>query len=133
MKYLSDPPPLRKKNPRKKALGKKGEDLASIYLTKHGYRIIERNFQKRYGELDIICVKDKTLIFVEVKTRIGHVFGKPEESVTPRKLAEVTQTAAYYKMLHPELPDSLRVDVVGIELDFDETCIYFNHIQNVTL
>ncbi len=133
MNYRSDPPPLRKKDPRKKALGKKGEDFASAYLSKHGYRLLERNFQKRYGELDIICVKDKTLIFVEVKTRVGHAFGRPEESVTPRKLAEVKQTALYYKMLHPELPDALRIDVIGIELDFDETLVYFNHIQNVTL
>lgn len=133
MKFQHDQSPPRKKDPRKKALGKKGENFASDYLRKHGYRVIDRNFQKRYGELDIICVKDKTLIFVEVKTRIGHTFGKPEEAVTPRKLTEIKQTAAYYKMLHPELPDSLRIDVIGIELDFDETLIYFNHIQNVTL
>ena len=122
-----------KLSPHKQRLGKIGEDLAVEYLRKHGYRILERNFKKRYGELDIITLSGKILVFVEVKTRIGREFGKPEEAVTPWKLREVIQTAHFYKMLHPELPESLRIDVIGIELDFDETLKYFNHIQNVTL
>lgn len=121
------------KNSHKKRLGKIGEDFASEYLLRHHYTIIERNFQKRYGELDIIAVKDNTLIFVEVKTRIGRKFGLPEESVTPRKLREVTQTAAYYKLLHPELPESMQIDVIAIELDTDETLKAFRHIENVTM
>lgn len=132
-RFTFDPPPPRKKDLRKKDLGKQGEDLACDYLQRHGYLIIERNFQKRYGELDIVALTDKTLVFIEVKTRVGHKFGKPEEAVTHRKLREVTQTAQYYKLIHPELPDSLRIDVIGIELDFDKTLKYFNHIQNVTL
>lgn len=124
------------RQPARQLLGKKGEDFAAQYLARHGYRILERNFKKRYGELDIVALhktsRYNVLVFVEVKTRIGHEFGKPEESVTPRKLAEVVQTAQYYKMLHPELPISMRVDVIGIEFDWDETLVYFNHIQNVT-
>ncbi len=117
----------------KQSLGKAGERLAEAYLVKKGYRILERNFKKRYGELDIIALHDKTLVFVEVKTRIGKEFGLPEESVTPWKLREVKQTALFYKSIHPELPESMRIDVIGIELTFDETLKYFNHIQNVTL
>ena len=113
-------------------LGKKGEDLAADYLKRHGFRIIGRNFKGRYGELDIIALEGKTLVFVEVKTRIGRTFGTPEEAVTPRKLAEVVQTAQYYKLLHAEFPESLRIDVIGIELEIDETIKYFNHIKNVT-
>lgn len=124
------------KSLRRQLLGKKGEQLAADYLNRHGYRIIERNFKARYGELDIIATElateQKTLVFIEVKTRIGRQFGLPEEAVTPRKLAEVVKTAQYYKLLHPELPESLRIDVIGIELDFDETLKYFNHIKNVT-
>ena len=131
-RFIFDPP-APNKNSHKKRLGKIGEDLASEYLTSHHYTIIERNFQKRYGELDIIAIKDKTLIFVEVKTRIGRKFGLPEESVTPRKLREVKQTALYYKLLHPELPDRMRIDVIAIELDIDETLKAFRHIENVTM
>ena len=52
-------------------LGKQGEDFAATYLAKHGFHIIARNFKARYGELDIIALEGKTLVFVEVKTRIG--------------------------------------------------------------
>ena len=117
----------------KKSLGKKGEDLACAYLQKNGYRILERNFQKHYGELDIVCLDGNTLVFVEVKTRVGSAFGKPEEAITPWKLREVVKTAQFYKMLHPKLPDSLRVDVIWIEFDFNYTLKYFNHLKNVTL
>ena len=50
----------------KQQLGKFGEDLAVSYLTSHGYRILQRNFKARYGELDIIAIHDNTLIFIEV-------------------------------------------------------------------
>lgn len=126
-------PPTHNKGTHKKRLGIIGENLACEYLANHRYAVIERNFQKRYGELDIIAVKDKTLIVVEVKTRIGRQFGLPEESVTPRKLHEVEQTALYYKLLHPELPDRMRIDVIAIELDIDESLKAFRHIENVTM
>lgn len=126
-------PPQHKKNLRKKRLGKIGEDLACEYLLQHKYTILDRNFQKRYGELDIVAVKDNTLVFVEVKTRIGREFGIPEEAVTPRKLAEVKQTAYYYTLLHPELYESMQIDVIAIELETDETLKAFRHIENVTM
>lgn len=114
-------------------LGKLGEDTAASYLTRQGYRIIQKNFKARYGEIDIICVKDDTLVFVEVKTRIGEEFGKPEEAVTPRKLREVVKTAHFFKLIHDELPESMRIDVIGIEFDDSDTPSYFNHIESVTL
>ncbi len=116
----------------KQQLGKTGETIASNYLQKKGYRIIDRNFKARYGELDIICIHKNTLVFVEVKTRIGTEFGLPEESVTPKKLREVIQTAQYYILSHAGLPESLRIDVIGIELDEDDKIVYFNHIESVT-
>lgn len=79
-----------------------------------------------------MALDGSTLVFIEVKTRVGHAFGKPEEAVTQRKLREVMLTAEFYISLHPELPASLRIDVIGIELDFDQTLTYFNHIRNVT-
>lgn len=119
---------------KRQLLGKRGETLAADYLLKHGYRILERNFKARYGELDIIALSGTVLVFIEVKTRIGRSFGTPEEAVTTRKLAEVKQTAQYYKLLHPETPSAMRIDVIGIELNPDksQTLKYFNHIENVT-
>jgi putative endonuclease len=116
----------------RQSLGKLGEQLAASYLQKHGYRIIERNFKARYGEIDIICTKDNTLIFVEVKTRIGEKFGKPEESVTARKLREIVKAVQYYKLTRDHLPEALRIDVMAIQLDDQNTVASFRHIQSVT-
>jgi len=126
-------PPQSKKGKYRQQLGRLGEELAVRYLESHDYRLVTRNFKARYGEIDLIALDKNILVFLEVKTRIGRKFGRPEEAITPRKLREVILTARYYKMLHPELPEAMRIDVIGIELDFDHTLKSFNHILNVTL
>lgn len=79
-----------------KQTGNRGEDLAVEYLQKKGYRIEERNFRTRFGELDIVCWDKETLVFVEVKTKIGHDFGEPEEMVNKSKLAQVQRMGEVY-------------------------------------
>lgn len=115
---------------RKITLGKKGEEIAARFLQKQGYRILERNFKKRYGEIDIVAQDQDTLVFVEVKTRFSHEFGPPEESVTPWKLRQIAKTGQFYKILHPELPDLLRIDVVAVELTADSQLKDIRLIQN---
>lgn len=104
--------------------GKLGEEAACKLLQKLGYKIIEKNFRTRYGEIDIIVCdssnKVDTLVFVEVKTRWNINYGYPEEAVTPRKLRLVTKAAQYYKLTHPNTPDLLRIDVVAIEVEDDK-------------
>ncbi len=101
---------------RKKLLGKRGEDLAVTFLKKQGYKILERNFQKGYGEIDIVAQEKDTLVFVEVKTRTSTEFGSPLEAITPWKLKALTRSCQFYKSLHPELPEGLRIDLVAISL-----------------
>jgi len=116
------------------SLGKKGEEIAVSYLAKKGFRIIERNFKARYGEVDIIAQDGEALVFVEVKTRIGTKYGMPKESVTPRKLKEVVKTAEYYATLHPGLSKSLRIDVVGVIVDpLTGEASSVEHIPNATM
>jgi putative endonuclease len=98
----------------KKLLGREGEDLAARYLIKQGYRILERNFSTRSGEIDLIALHDGVVVFVEVKTRTSDAFGAPELAVTPRKQQRMVKAAlAYikYKKLH-QVP--CRFDVVAI-------------------
>lgn len=114
-------------------LGKLGESIAAEYLFQRGFKIIEKNFHKRWGEIDLITLKDDTLIFVEVKTRMVDDRVSPEESMTPWKINSVKKSALYYKMLHPELPESLRIDFVGIVLERDFKALKINHIENITL
>ena len=113
-------------------LGRFGESLASSFLEQEGYIILVTNFKARYGEIDIIAQDHDVLVFIEVKTRIGEKFGKPEEAVVPRKLHEVIKTSQYYCMLHPELPQTLRIDLVAIALTDNKAVKYLKHIKNIT-
>lgn len=97
-------------------LGKAGEDFAVKLLLKEGYKILERNFRSHFGEVDIVALKDNTLIFAEVKTRYSNKFGSPLEAVTPFKIRKLSKTAQYYSLLHPEYPKKLLIQVVGLTL-----------------
>ena len=98
-----------------------GEDKACEYLKKLGFKIIERNFRKGYGEIDIVAIdqseKEKVLVFVEVKTRTSNSYGSPLEAITYWKLKSLIRTAQYYKMTHRNLPDALRIDAVSVLLN----------------
>lgn len=110
--------------------GRLGEAIAAKFLVKAGYKILEKNFHSRVGEIDIIALANQTLVFVEVKTRWSKRFGEAVEAVTFWKLRSITKTANYYKLLHPELPDNLRIDVVSV--DISEKTPKIEIIKNVT-
>ncbi len=99
-------------------IGKYGEDLAADYLKRLGYKIIERNFRIRGGEIDIIAFDGSCTVYVEVKTRTSRKFGRPEEAVTPWKIKFLERSAKFYrnnrKNLH--LPAMERIDVVAVDL-----------------
>lgn len=99
-----------------KDLGIMGETMASEFLQKKGYQILQRNFRSKFGEIDLICLDQEVLVFVEVKTRWSDQFGLPEEAITPWQIRRIIKTGQYYKMLHPKLPESLRIDAVAIDL-----------------
>lgn len=120
------------KNLRNKSVGKLGEELAAKYLAQKNFKILEQNFHKRYSEIDIVAIDGNTLVFVEVKTRIGTKFGLPEESITPRKLRSLIYAAQYYKLVHQELPQAMRIDVVSVLLFSEDKLEKITHYQNVT-
>ncbi len=91
--------------------------MALEFLRKCGYKILERNFRQRFGEVDIIALDGDTLVFVEVKARWSERFGQPLEAITPSKIRSLARIAHYYKLLHPKLPDKLRIDAVGVSGD----------------
>ena len=100
----------------RKDLGKKGEELAAEFLKDKGYEILTRNFRSKFGEIDIIAKKGDFLVFVEVKTRWSREYGTPEEAVTKSKLRSIVKTGEYFKLLNPETPEAMRIDVVAIDL-----------------
>lgn len=110
-----------------------GEDKACDYLQKNGFKIIERNFRKGYGEIDIIAIdsssspQEKVLVFIEVKTRKSNSFGSPFEAITPWKLKSVIRLAQFYKLIHPNHPGSMRIDAVSVSLSSN------NNVENIEL
>jgi len=96
--------------------GSRGEDRAVFYLQKRGYRILERNYRNRLGEIDIIALEKGTIVFIEVKTRTSDSFGFPFEAVTKRKREKMKNVALLYlKKFRHEVP--ARFDVVSIFLE----------------
>ncbi len=95
-------------------LGKQGEEIAAKYLQQEGYKIISRNYRSRYGELDIICTHNQTMVFVEVKTRKSTNFGSPEESITRSKKEHIRKVALIYLESNPQPFREIRFDVIGI-------------------
>lgn len=96
-------------------VGSKAERKAAKFLEKLGYKVIDRNFRSKFGEIDLVAVEDDTLVFVEVKARATRLFGLPEEAVNKRKIQHITLAGEYYASKHPELPKLQRIDVVAVE------------------
>ncbi|MDO4552069.1 MAG: YraN family protein [Bacillota bacterium] len=97
-----------------KCLGQWGEELAAAWLAERGYRILERNFRCRSGEIDLVALEGDCLVFVEVKSRRSLSFGSPCEGVTGEKRRRLLQTARYYCMLRRPETRLMRMDVVEI-------------------
>ena len=98
-----------------KQTGKYGETLACEFLKKQGYKILERNFRIRGGEIDIVAKDRDYLVFVEVKARYSHEYGLPVESITPWKVRALLKSAAFYiqKIKWGDKP--YRVDMVSVD------------------
>ncbi|PIU01612.1 YraN family protein [bacterium (Candidatus Torokbacteria) CG09_land_8_20_14_0_10_42_11] len=112
-------------------VGLLGENLACRYLMGKGYRIVERNFRKQSGEIDILAWdrREKMLVFVEVKTRTNTFFGEPAEAVNFFKQQKLLKTAYRYLSKYKREED-FRIDVIGIKLDYIRRVARLEHIRN---
>src|SRR3990172_5087329 len=91
-----------------KSLGERGEDFAALYLKRLGYHIVGRQVDLRVGELDIVAVDGRTVVFVEVKTRTSTVAGSPAEAVDDLRQERMTRAALAYLKSHGLLEYSAR-------------------------
>lgn len=108
--------------------GKEGEDTAEKYLLKNGYEILERNFNCRQGEIDIIAKENDEIVFIEVKTRRNKKYGEPIEAVTHIKIKHLIRSIEYYLYIK-DLEDSfIRIDVIEIYQSKYKTLLH--HIKN---
>ncbi|MDE5616209.1 MAG: YraN family protein [Clostridia bacterium] len=97
-----------------KKAGIEGENTAIEYLKKKGYRILERNFTSKTGEIDIIAQDKNYLVFVEVKSRDNLKFGYPVESVTLNKARKIVRTAECYLLYRKRQNSLCRFDIIEV-------------------
>lgn len=110
----------------KRRLGFAGERRAARFLKKNGYKIAERNFRCKAGEVDIIASKGGTLAFIEVKTRTSDSFGAPNEAVDNERRRRYVSAANFYFYVK-----NLRMDDYTVRFDIIEvTEGGVNHIEN---
>ena len=134
MKWFGKDPPQPQADPLPPgniSVGKLGEEIAAAFLTARGYRLLERNFRCKGGEVDIIVrdPADNSLVFVEVKARRGLSYGVPQLAVTPFKQRQISKAALTWlskKRLHDT---NARFDVIAILLD-EGGHHKVEHIQN---
>ena len=113
--------------------GKLGEDLAAQYLLKHGYKVLDRNFCTRLGELDIVCQKGQAIVFVEVKTLLENEAGfEPELHFTREKMARMKKTIQVYLLQNNLADKDFQLDLIALELTQAGVVKNLRHYENLT-
>lgn len=115
----------------RKDTGNIGEDIVAKYLEEKGYKIIERNFRCRLGEIDIIAQDKEEIVFVEVKTRKILSYGNPADSVNEPKQKHIYKVAEYYLLINNKSDDFTRIDVIEVYLT--NSLYKINHIKNAII
>jgi len=120
----------------KKKIGALGENMACRFLVKHGFRILDRNYSKKWGEIDIVAEKDKIFRFIEVKSIVSYETNRyrPEENVHYQKLkrlSRVIQTYLLDKKVSYET--EWQIDVLAVFLDLDNKKAKFRFTENIII
>lgn len=125
----------------KRRLGDLGETIACDYLSKHGFEIIERNYLRKWGEIDIIAKRNGVWRFIEVKSvscvtlpRVSHVTSeyRPEENVHPQKLKRLSRTIQTY-MLEKRIESDWQLDIVTVKIDEKTRIARVEIIENIII
>jgi putative endonuclease len=109
-------------NSHNKNLGKIGENHACEYLSGEGYTVVARNFRTKFGEIDIVAVKNQVLYCIEVKTRTNTNFGQPYEAINNQKLGRMILSAQIFSQINKIRGEMklVLVEVVGKNIKLTE-------------
>ena len=113
----------------KRDLGNEGEELAANYLVSKGYRIIQRNWHCRFGELDIVAQVGETLVFCEVKTIYGESLDDAFANLTPAKVTKFLKAVHYYLAAKNLDDSSWRFDAIGIAIPQNAAAL-IEHVED---
>ena len=108
--------------------GKIGEDIATRYLEQIGYEIIQRNFECKIGEIDIIAKDNEEIVFVEVKTRASALYGLPKDAVDRTKKKHIYRSAEFYIYIRHLENYPVRIDVIEVYKKQGKFMVH--HIKN---
>ncbi|MFO0794196.1 MAG: YraN family protein [Candidatus Brocadiaceae bacterium] len=106
--------------PDKRSVGAQGELLAVKFLKKNGYKILQRNYRCKTGEIDIVGYDHGAIAFIEVKTRFSDVYGPPELAVTDGKKRQIIRVALHY---------IAGKKIQGFDVRFDVVSIFYPHVE----
>ncbi len=112
-------------------IGDWGETKGADFLKNKGYFIVERNYRRKTGEIDIIAYDGKILCFIEVKTRRSLNFGFPCEAINRQKIRHIIRTAQYYLLENNMTDQDFRIDSVEILRGEDD--YYVRHMENIVM
>jgi len=119
-----------KKKAKNLAIGEEGEKEARKYLEEKGYKVLERNYKNKYGEIDIIVEKNDELVFVEVRSKIDNDFGIPEETVKTKKKEKLKRNALAYTTFK-NYEGFYRIDLVCVVFSKGEDVLRITHYENI--
>jgi putative endonuclease len=111
-------------------LGARGEEHAAKHLEQAGYRIRDRNWRCRAGEIDIVAELDDVVAVVEVKTRTGHGAGHPFEAVTASKAARLARLSRAWSAENGLGGRRLRIDVIGVTV-VPSGAVVVEHLEGI--
>ena len=118
---------------RDKEIGNLGEDISTSFLTSNGYRIIERNYRTKFGEIDIVAKKNRGIRFIEVKSKesYGNSPFLPEYNITPKKREKLRKLSEFY-LSSRKYPNNQewQIDVIAVSIDKLSGAYKINHIEN---
>ena len=97
-------------------IAKIGENIAATHLKTHGYKILAQNYRYQRGEIDLIALQGKRIVFVEVKTRRSLKYGLPQNAVTRQKQKQISKIALAYLQAENLIDTPCRFDVIAIHL-----------------
>lgn len=113
-----------------KNIGDIGEDKAVQFLKKKGYRILDRNYRCRFGEIDIIAKDKNCFVFIEVKTRKDVSYGRPVESISKVKIGRILKTLKFYIAQKRIYDCDIRIDAIEVLMKSPDD-VKVNHIENI--
>lgn len=113
----------------KQQIGAYGEEVAVRYLKQKGYKILERNFYCKQGEIDIIAKDKNYMIFIEVKTRSNLFYGNPASAINNIKQNHMYRVAKYYLYINNNMNHLVRFDAIEVYVDKNRAKV--NHIKQI--